>query len=789
MKKKQLDFGREILAIILFAVAIFSFICLISYNPQDPAFNSASNLSKINNMGGIVGAYYADFLYTIFGINAFALSLLVLVMATLQFTGKSISLGFRESIASVFLLTFLSGLLHLGFRTFMIGGHEISSGGIIGGIVGEITVRYFNKAGAFLLIGSGFLVSLTILTRFSLARFIELLKQGLWELARATAKVIAFVYSAIIEGMRTILSWTYEKIASGFDELGKKIKEYLAKRKEKQATPVISKKSDEKEKTGKLQPIRKTVETASKVTATATSGPKIIARADEKRRPLSDNQLKLPTFGDGSYSSPAISLLDSSATKNNIKVDEKALRMNATLLEKKLIDFDVEGKVTEIHLGPVITMYEFEPKAGTKVGKIVNLQDDLSLVMGGRSVRVVPHLPGKAALGIEIPNHERDIVWLKDIISSPQFLKSSCKLTLPLGSNIEGKPTVIDLTKMPHLLIAGTTGSGKSVAINSMLISIFYKASPADVRLILVDPKMLELSIYEGVPHLLLPVVTQPKEAVKAMRWAIREMGRRYKIMANAGVRNIIGYNEKLKNGELKVVSEEESKEIIAKDLNAIVHTTTLPYIVIVIDELADLMMTASQEMETTITRLAQMARASGIHLILATQRPSVDVITGLIKANFPARISFKVSSRHDSRTILDTMGSEALLGKGDMLYMSPVGGGLMRYHGTYVSDKEISRVVEHVKQQGKPIYNEDILKEPDPVEGALGEEDEIDDQLYDQAVQIVTNTKQASISMVQRKLRIGYNRAARLIEKMEAQGVVGPADGSKPRQVLVSEL
>jgi S-DNA-T family DNA segregation ATPase FtsK/SpoIIIE len=514
--------------------------------------------------------------------------------------------------------------------------------------------------------------------------------------------------------------------------------------------------------------------------------PKILKRADSKPR-SADDQLKFHRMTTEGYEAPPSALLDTDDSKK-VEIDEETLKKNSLLLEKKLRDFDVEGKVLAIHPGPVITMYEFEPKAGTKVNKIVNLQDDLSLTLGGRSVRIIPHLPGKAALGIEIPNSEREIVYLKNIVTSSQYAKSQSKLPLSLGSSTAGHPVVTDLTKMPHLLVAGATGSGKSVAINSFIINILMKSAPEDVRFILVDPKMLELSVYDGIPHLLLPVVTKAKPAVTAMKWAIREMEKRYRLMAHSGTRNILSYNQKLKSGQIELVSEERAKEMLEENREAAPHTGKLPYIVIIIDELADLMMTASQEMEESITRLAQMARAAGIHLVLATQRPSVDVITGLIKANFPARIAFKVTAKHDSRTILDAIGAETLLGNGDMLFMTPQGGNLIRIHGCYVSDSDIARVVSHLKGQGEPVYDESILAEP---EGATagGEFEEGDDELYDQAVRLVAETKQASISMVQRRLRIGYNRAARMIERMEAEGVVGPAEGSRPRQVLVGNM
>ncbi len=451
-------------------------------------------------------------------------------------------------------------------------------------------------------------------------------------------------------------------------------------------------------------------------------------------------------------------------------------------------DYDVEGRVTEIHPGPVVTMYEFEPTPGTKVNKIVNLESDLSLTMGGKSIRIVPHLPGKAALGIEIPNHERELVRLREIIESAAFQKSKSALSLSLGKDIEGRPQTSDLTKMPHLLIAGATGAGKSVAIHSMILSILYKSSPEDVRLILVDPKRLELNTYDGISHLLLPVVSEPKQAVAALRWALREMERRYKLLSEVGTRNILGYNEKIKLGQIKLVSEEEAKQQLEVNKEALCHTGKLFYIVIIIDELADMMMIASREFEETITRLAQMARAAGIHMILATQRPSVDVITGLIKANFPTRISFKVSAKHDSRTILDQIGAETLLGAGDMLFMPPNASNLVRIHGSLVTEAEVARVVAYIKDQGTPTY--DLI---DQLEVAAEEEangieevDEEDGKLYDVALRMVAETRQASISMIQRRLRIGYNRAARMIEKMEAEGVVGPADGAKPRQVLV---
>ncbi len=460
----------------------------------------------------------------------------------------------------------------------------------------------------------------------------------------------------------------------------------------------------------------------------------------------------------GPYKLPPISLLDK-VERNEIKIDKEDIRQNASILEDKLKDYGIEGRVTEVKPGPVITLYEFEPAPGIKVSRISNLSDDLAMALSAISIRIIAPIPGKSVVGIEVPNKLRQTVFFREIIESEAFLSSQSFLTLAIGKTISGESFVADLTKMPHLLVAGSTGSGKSVSLNSMICSILFKATPMNVRFLMIDLKMLELSFYEGIPHLLLPVVTNPKNAKTALRWLIDEMERRYTVMAEIGVRNIDRYNAKMaKQGG-----------------------NALPYIVVVIDELADLMMVSSREVEEYIARLAQMARASGIHLILATQRPSVDVLTGIIKANFPARISFKVSSKVDSRTILDTNGAESLLGYGDMLFMSPGVGRIERLHGPFVSEGEIRRVVEFLKRQGGPDYQEEILEERDENEP----NDDIEDEKYREAVEFVMEKGEASISMIQRRFRIGYNRAARIMEKMEKDGIVGPSDGVKPREVI----
>jgi len=568
-----------------------------------------------------------------------------------------------------------------------------------------------------------------------------------------------------------------------------------------------------------------------------------------------------------SFTLPPLDVLECDKTERSA-LDKEAFLATAEKLRAKLLDFGIQGEVVEIRPGPVVTMYEFLPGPGIKVSKIASLADDLAMAMEAMRVRIVAPIPGKGVVGIEVPNRDRETVYLKEIAEQDAFNKSASKLTMCLGKDIEGMPYVLDLAKAPHLLIAGTTGSGKSVAVNSMIMSILLKSTPEEVRFVMVDPKMLELSVYEGIPHLLLPVVTDPKKAALALRWSVEEMERRYHLLSDAGVRNIAGYNKLVESagGEAKSLlrsqaskaqakpsqavvdaprsptpappepkkkllivdvedgeSEDEAKERAlaapmgveapkepVEDIRAPVEMAPeaeaeveaeaearpapeeaeplrkLPYIVVIIDELADLMMVASREVETYIARLAQMARASGIHLMVATQRPSTDVVTGVIKANFPTRISFMLRSKPDSMTILGTIGAEALLGMGDMLIMPPTSANMERVHGAYVSEGEIKKAVDHLKGQGKPVYDESILKpREEDLEGG-GEDDELSDELYDQALAVVCEMRQVSISMLQRKMRIGYNRAARMIERMERDGVVGAADGAKPREVLI---
>jgi S-DNA-T family DNA segregation ATPase FtsK/SpoIIIE len=542
--------------------------------------------------------------------------------------------------------------------------------------------------------------------------------------------------------------------------------------------------------------------------------PNAFKKEKEKKKEAEKTASIQETFefikAEGDFRTPPFNLLDQPpATERTL--DREALTMNARLLEKKLKDYGIDGEVVEICPGPVITMYEFSPAPGIKISRIAGLSDDLTMALQAMSIRIVAPIPGKGVVGIEVPNRDRDMVFLREIFNCEHFSHSKMKLPLALGKDIAGLPVVTDLAKAPHLLVAGSTGSGKSVSINTMILSLLYTSTPKDVRMIMVDPKMLEFSMYEGIPHLLLPVVTDPKKASLALKWAVNEMEQRYKLLADKGVRNIESYNRKLAAEEedqsaAHAVSEEEIIEeleeiaegeeaieepipFVLNDADELEHKH-LPYIVVIVDELADLMMVAGRDVEEHIARLAQKARASGIHLILATQRPSVDVITGLIKANLPSRISFQVTSKVDSRTILDTNGAEALLGNGDMLYMPPGTSRLNRIHGAFVSDAEVQRVVDFLKKQGKPVYEKSILEMKDSDDkGGSGDEEEQDER-WEDALRMVADTKQASISMIQRRLRIGYNRAARIVEMMEHEGMIAPSDGtSKPREIYMDVI
>jgi len=742
---------KEIAGLIWMTAGIFLLLSLVSFNNNDPSFNNNLDPASIHNFCGKVGAYVSDLFYQVIGLPALMIPFACLLFAWRLLKFRDLHPRTYKAVAFIVMLISIAGLISLKFEKVALSGQTLNqAGGFIGFFLASTLKGWFNLTGAALFLIVFFSVSAMLVARFSMVLFLE--------------------------GLLARLATSMETRRAA-RQARRELKEKDKPKKEK--APVIR-----EPETVPAKPV------------------KVIEKKIDKKKALANQEAFEFLEPSGTYHPPSLNLLDHEGEVAK-PVDKDALMMNARLLEKKLLDFNVEGDVSEVKPGPVVTMYEFAPAPGVKVNKIAGLSDDLSMALKALSIRIVAPIPGRGVVGIEIPNRDREMVYLKEIFATNEFQKSGGRLPLALGKDIFGHTVVADLAKMPHLLVAGSTGTGKSVSINAMILSLLYRADPRDVRLIMVDPKMLELSMYEGIPHLLLPVVTNPKKAALALNWAVREMERRYKLMADKGVRNIDGYNRKLDKEE----KEKTSKRKLAPDNDSVIDMMEedlpeieliegeeldhghLPYVVVIVDELADLMMVSGREIEESIARLAQMARAAGIHLILATQRPSVDVITGLIKANFPTRISFKVFSRTDSRTILDQMGAETLLGNGDMLFLPPGTGAVQRVHGAFVSEIEVQRVVDFLKKQGQPDYDKSILEAPPAAESGGSGDDDYDEK-WDEALAIIADTKQASISMLQRRLRLGYNRAARMIEKMEAEGIVGPSDGtSRPREVFISKI
>jgi DNA segregation ATPase FtsK/SpoIIIE, S-DNA-T family len=745
MEKGRLN--REIWGVLIFLTALLITISLLTYHSGDRSLNTPSGAIDTNNWGGFVGAYLADLLLQGFGVAAYLLPIFLCLIAWEMFRAKFTGIYYVKTSGYAILLISTAVILCL----FIESENAREAGGIVGGFLKEtVLIPLFGRISSVLISLFALLLSLMLLTQNSLLDILNGSRRRLSELNK-------FLVPVVISGFRD-LKEKREKLRG--ENTKKERRDYVP--------PAIVVKEDPKE------------DPAKKV---------------QKKLAITPEQFKLPEIGEG-YKLPPSELLDL-PEGGHLKLDTETLHANSLILQKKLADFGVEGEVVAVRPGPVITMYEFKPAPGVKVRRIVTLADDLAMALRAVSVRILAPIPGESVVGIEIPNPRREIVFLREVIESEAYQHADSKLTLALGKDISGSPFSTDLARMPHLLVAGATGTGKSVSINAMILSILFKSTPQDVQFIMVDPKMLELTIYEDIPHLLVPVVTDPKKAAAALFWAMDEMDHRYRLMRDKGARNIDNYNRVLeketaqkKNAiELMETEPNDAKSEIGGDLekeSPLVHER-LPRIVIIIDELADLMMSVGRDIEEYITRLAQKARAAGIHLILATQRPSVDVITGLIKANFPARISFQVTSRVDSRTILDSIGAEKLLGNGDLLFLPPGTARVTRLHGAFVSDQEVRKVMKFVKQQARPRYRPEVFEVKRDIEAAAVDEEY--DEMYDQAVAIVTETQQASISMIQRRLRVGYNRAARMIEQMEREGVVGPPDGAKPREVYARKL
>jgi S-DNA-T family DNA segregation ATPase FtsK/SpoIIIE len=721
----QRRLGQEVVALLLLGLALFLLLALISYSLADPqGLLQVWSALKVSNWGGKAGAFLADIFMGLLGLGAFLLPLMLLGLAWQSHRQGLEYLTWPQVISALALLVSSSGLFGLARPYITWDKGLIHSGGFLGKMLAEVLISLLNRPGAALLLAFLFLLGIMGTTRLSLVGLLSLL-----------GGLIRSAWGALRKRRQP--------------EIPEMPAVSLPAEAEEARRPIIAKPA---------------VKIEEPLPPPATPEPETPpAQASKPRRaPNSKGKFILPSFD----------LLDPPKPWDN-QVQDGQMMAHAEKLESTLRHFGVEGKVTAIIPGPVVSRFELEPAPGVKISRVTNLTDDLALALKALSIRIVAPVPGKAVIGIEIPNPKRQVVALQEILADASYKKSSSPLTVALGKDIMGTPVVNDLARMPHLLIAGATGSGKSVGLNAMILSILYKATPEQVRFLLIDPKRIELSTYQGIPHLLHPVVVNPREATTALHWVVNEMEKRYALLSDLGVRNIEGYNQKAKN--MKFEPEEEGEQPPPR---------SLPYIVVVIDELADLMLVSSRDTEEYLIRLGQKARASGIHLLVATQRPSVDVITGLIKANFPTRVSYQVSSKADSRVILDTMGAERLLGKGDLLFIPPGTSRLTRIHGPFVSDEEVERVVDFLKEQATPEY------EPGIMEMQVQEQEDEDqgerDEKWDEALALVAETRNASISMLQRRLRIGYNRAARIIESMEREGLVGPSDGLKAREVYI---
>ena len=750
---------NEFFGVALFGLALVWLIALTTYDPADAVwfFNTGGQAPPANFVGR-VGAFLAELSYQVLGFAAYLIPGVLVVLGWHYFWCRTIDAAYTKVVGLFLMFGCTASFLALAFGALEASEKVFPAGGYLGDWLGSLLAEYLNHTGSIIVILTILFLSVILSTQFSFGRISSDAGRYLrrWTTGWVLATRSWWAHRCRERQRQEVLQKHLDKTGASTARA-----EVLAKSRPPQPRSPIKK--------------RTTTPTPDPAgNANINPGPSIQPSNLDTRLPLPEPTSKTPSERrKGAFALPPMALLDS--PKEVQKIYERELMDSAKLLEEKCCEFFVEGSVVQIHPGPVVTTFEFKPNAGVKYSKITGLADDLCLAMQAESV-LIERIPGKSTVGIQIPNPVRDQISLRELLESELYQRSTSKLTLALGKSIHGEPLVSDLTKMPHLLIAGSTGTGKSVSLNAMLTSILFRATPNDVRLILIDPKRLELGIYEDIPHLLTPVVVDPKQAANALRWAVREMEDRYKRLATEGVRNIEQYN---RNVQLQIQDLAESSQ---PSPDGEEFPKALPYVVLIIDELADLMMVAGKEVEESIARLAQMARAVGIHLILATQRPSVDVITGFIKANLPSRIAFRMASKVDSRTILDSNGAEQLLGNGDMLFLPPSSSRCIRIHGPYVSEQEAARLAGFLRKQGVPGYDASITA--DDTSGATIEFER--DDLYEQAARIVVSTGQASISYLQRRLRIGFSRAGRLVDMMEADGLVSSGTAGKPRDVLV---
>lgn len=783
LEEKTFRSLREVAVLVFFAGALFFLISLFTYSTEDAGWTHSSTAQTVTNAGGVVGAWLADFCFSFFGVVAYLIPFVIIrhvyYVYIREIEARRKTIIALHGLGSVFVILSSAALFYLHVLRI---GIELpgNTGGIIGQEIGDALLLLCGNSGATVLLIASLLAGVTLVTQMSWLTILDFI-------GKYSVKLVDIVGSSVLRFWDLVNHRPIPAIVAGFTE--PKAEAYF-KTSSLPATSSTSS-SSSASPAKNLAPEVKLPELISNIFSSAEKSGDKLAKQPQKL-PQKQPSPKRSTFTNGEVL-PNLTLLDNRDTR--VKgYTQGDLEEMSRLVEDILADFNVTVEVVGFLPGPVITRFEIQPAAGVKVSRISSLSKDLARALSVTSVRIVEVIPGKSVIGLEIPNREREMVTLRELLASRTFEKSASLLTLAMGKDISGQPLMADLGKMPHALVAGTTGSGKSVGINSMILSLLYKATPEQVRMIMIDPKMLELSVYEGIPHLLTPVVTDMKEAQNALRWAVAEMERRYKLMSKMGVRNLAGFNQLIEDA---AANGKTIRDPMFQMLNPLAEgeefptLETLPSIVIVIDELADMMMIVGKKVEELIARLAQKARAAGIHLVLATQRPSVDVLTGLIKANIPTRISFQVSSRIDSRTILDQGGAEALLGNGDMLFL-PSGTSIpIRAHGAFVDDNEVHRVVEFLKQTAPPNYLNEITQESFENSDGFGtsggsySSDPESDSLYDQAVEFVTQSRKASISSIQRRFKVGYNRAATMIEDMEAAGVVSPAETNGTRMVL----
>jgi len=808
--------ARPLLAITLVVGSVYTILTLITYSTTDPSWNYAtSDISSISNWGGVVGSWLSDTFIHSLGISAYLITFYAFYMGIRCLKSRTTVLTelnrnikktkWQQPLGIFISVVSLSGLLSLlPFKIY----EGIPFGGAIGSLAASAAVFCFSAIGASLLFLGGLWSSLVLIT--GEAVFFNFKTPPQQPLFKKLIAPFHYFLNKLESFKKPSLFERKERAVPLYKKLSNLLK--------KNATQIVINETvvheteeDEEEfedEENVIEPVKK-IEKEGDSLFSLFKKPKRQTEGSDRvllmdQAPIRSRSQKT----NPNYELPSLQLLDLPESQE-VEISKDELLASSKALEQKLMDFGIQGKVSNILPGPIITRYEYEPAPGVKVKNIINLTDDLKLAMKAISIRIIAPIPGQAAVGIEIPNPRRQTVYLREILQSPLFQNSRSTLTLGMGKTTGGEPYMTDLSKMPHLLIAGATGSGKSVGLNCLIISMLYKASPDELKMIMIDPKMLELSLYDGIPHLLLPVVTDPKKAARSLQWAVKEMERRYKLISSLGARSLRSFNDKvgrLSEEELQqevekaaleeektnsiieeIEDNEQSKKELALKEAGLDHYVKLPHIVIVIDELADLIMVAARDVEESIARLAQMARAAGIHLIIATQRPSVDVITGVIKANLPTRCAFQVASKVDSRTIIDTNGAENLIGDGDMLFLPPGTSRLERLHGPFISEDEIEQVVRHLKTQGQADYNTNINLEESSRQNTEGGDD-IDDALYDQALTVIFETKSPSASMLQRRLRVGYNRAARLIERMEREGIVSAPQGAgKGRELLIT--